>query len=193
MVARGLVGVGAGRMMWPIGSAGVTVTNTHWERRAMGDWVEEGRKAPDFTLQTHAGEKLKLSSLRGSTVILYFYPKDDTPGCTKEACGFRDLSPEFAAQDVVVLGVSPDSPESHQRFREKYDFPFTLLADPAHKVAEKYGAWREKTLYGRTSLGIVRSTFVIDTEGRVVKVFRHVRANGHAEKVAAVVEAMAAD
>ena len=158
----------------------------------MGDWIEEGRKAPDFTLQTHTGDKLKLSSLRGSYVILYFYPKDDTPGCTKEACGFRDLQPELATNQAVVLGVSPDSVESHQQFREKYDLPFTLLADPEHRVAEKYGAWREKTLYGRTSLGIVRSTFVIDPEGRVAKMFKNVRANGHAEKVAAVVETLVA-
>ncbi|MDA1041265.1 MAG: thioredoxin-dependent thiol peroxidase [Planctomycetota bacterium] len=158
----------------------------------MADWIEEGRKAPDFTLQSHAGEKLKLSSLRGSWVILYFYPKDDTPGCTKEACGFRDALPDLTARNSVVLGVSPDSPESHSRFREKYDLPFTLLADPEHTVAEKYGAWREKTLYGKKSMGIVRSTFVIDAEGRVAKLFKHVRADGHAEKVVAAVDAITA-
>ncbi|MDA0969897.1 MAG: thioredoxin-dependent thiol peroxidase [Planctomycetota bacterium] len=158
----------------------------------MADWIEEGRKAPDFTLQSHAGEKLKLSSLRGSWVILYFYPKDDTPGCTKEACGFRDALPDLTARNAVVLGVSPDSPESHSRFREKYDLPFTLLADPEHTVAEKYGAWREKTLYGKKSMGIVRSTFVIDAEGRVAKLFKHVRADGHAEKVVAAVDAITA-
>ena len=156
----------------------------------MADWIEEGRKAPDFTLQAHTGEKLKLSSLRGSTVILYFYPKDDTPGCTKEACGFRDQQADLQARDTVVLGVSPDSVESHVRFRDKYDLPFMLLADPEHRVAEKYGAWREKTLYGKKSMGIVRSTFVIDAEGRVAKVFKNVRADGHAEKVVAVVEAL---
>ncbi|MBL7194217.1 MAG: thioredoxin-dependent thiol peroxidase [Pirellulales bacterium] len=158
----------------------------------MADWIEEGRKAPDFTLQSHAGEKLKLSSLRGAWVILYFYPKDDTPGCTKEACGFRDALPDLTARNAVVLGVSPDSPESHSRFREKYDLPFTLLADPEHTVAEKYGAWREKTLYGKKSMGIVRSTFVIDAEGRVAKLFKHVRADGHAEKVVAAVDAITA-
>ncbi|MBL6832371.1 MAG: thioredoxin-dependent thiol peroxidase [Pirellulales bacterium] len=158
----------------------------------MADWIEEGRKAPDFTLQSHAGEKLKLSSLRGAWVILYFYPKDDTPGCTKEACGFRDALPDLTARNAVVLGVSPDSPESHSRFREKYDLPFTLLADPEHTVAEKYGAWREKTLYGKKSMGIVRSTFVIDADGRVAKLFKHVRADGHAEKVVAAVDAITA-
>ena len=158
----------------------------------MADWIEEGRKAPDFTLQSHAGEKLKLSSLRGAWVILYFYPKDDTPGCTKEACGFRDALPYLTARNAVVLGVSPDSSESHSRFREKYDLPFTLLADPEHTVAEKYGAWREKTLYGKKSMGIVRSTFVIDADGRVAKLFKHVRADGHAEKVVAAVDAITA-
>ena len=158
----------------------------------MADWIEEGRKAPDFTLQSHAGEKLKLSSLRGAWVILYFYTKDDTPGCTKEACGFRDALPDLTARNAVVLGVSPDSSESHSRFREKYDLPFTLLADPEHTVAEKYGAWREKTLYGKKSMGIVRSTFVIDADGRVAKLFKHVRADGHAEKVVAAVDAITA-
>lgn len=158
----------------------------------MADWIEEGRKAPDFTLQTHTGEKLKLSSLRGSTVILYFYPKDDTPGCTKEACGFRDQQADLQARNAVVLGVSSDSVESHIRFRDKYDLPFVLLADPEHRIAEKYGAWREKTLYGKKSMGIVRSTFVIDAEGRVAKLFKNVRADGHAEKVVAAVEALLA-
>lgn len=159
----------------------------------MADWIEEGQKAPDFTLQTHAGEKLKLSSLRGSHVILYFYPKDDTPGCTKEACGFRDLQADLDARGTITLGVSPDSVESHARFREKYDLPFVLLADPEHRVAEKYGAWREKTLYGKKSMGIVRSTFVIDPEGRVAKVFKNVRADGHAEKVVASVDTLLTD
>jgi len=159
----------------------------------MADWIEEGRKAPDFTLQTHTGEKLKLSSLRGSTVILYFYPKDDTPGCTKEACGFRDQQADLQARNAVVLGVSSDSVESHVRFRDKYDLPFVLLADPEHRIAEKYGAWREKTLYGKKSMGIVRSTFVIDPEGRVAKVFKNVRADGHAEKVAAIVDTLLTD
>jgi peroxiredoxin Q/BCP len=149
----------------------------------MADWIEEGSKAPDFTLPAPDGTKLKLSSLRGSTVILYFYPKDDTPGCTKEACGFRDAKAKLGKHKAVVLGVSPDSPESHEKFRKKYNLPFTLLADEGHAVAEKYGAWREKNMYGKKSMGIARSTFVIDPAGKVVKVFKAVRAEGHAEQV----------
>lgn len=149
----------------------------------MADWIEEGAKAPDFTLPTHDGTKLKLSSLRGSPVVLYFYPKDDTPGCTTEACGFRDSKAKFAKHKAVVLGVSPDSPESHEKFRAKYKLPFTLLADEGHKVAEKYGAWREKNMYGKKSMGIARSTFVIDAAGTVVKVFKAVKPAGHDEQV----------
>jgi peroxiredoxin Q/BCP len=151
----------------------------------MADWIEEGSKAPDFTLPTHDGTKLKLSSLRGQPVVLYFYPKDDTPGCTKEACGFRDAKAKLAKHEAVVLGVSPDSPESHEQFRTKYKLPFTLLADEGHAVAEKYGAWREKNMYGKKSMGIARSTFIIDADGKVAKVFKAVRADGHAEQVLA--------
>lgn len=151
----------------------------------MADWIEEGAKAPDFTLRTHDGEKLKLSSLRGSPVVLYFYPKDDTPGCTKEACGFRDARARLATQGAIVLGVSPDGPESHERFRTKYKLPFTLLCDPDHAVAEKYGAWREKNMYGKKSMGIARSTFLIDATGRVAKVFKAVKPDTHAEQVLA--------
>jgi peroxiredoxin Q/BCP len=149
----------------------------------MADWIEEGSKAPDFTLPTHDGTKLKLSSLKGTPVVLYFYPKDDTPGCTKEACGFRDAKATLAKHKAVVLGVSPDDPESHEAFRLKYKLPFTLLADVDHKVAEKYGAWREKNMYGKKSMGIARSTFIIDAAGMVVKVFKAVRADGHADQV----------
>jgi peroxiredoxin Q/BCP len=151
----------------------------------MADWIEEGSKAPDFTLPTHDGTKLKLSSLRGTPVVLYFYPKDDTPGCTKEACGFRDAKAKLAKHQAVVLGVSPDGPASHEKFRLKYTLPFTLLADVDHKVAEKYGAWREKNMYGKKSMGIARSTFIIDAAGKVARVFRAVRADGHAEQVLA--------
>jgi peroxiredoxin Q/BCP len=151
----------------------------------MADWIEEGSKAPDFTLPTHDGTKLKLSSLRGQPVVLYFYPKDDTPGCTKEACGFRDAKAKLAKHEAVVLGVSPDSPESHEQFRTKYKLPFTLLADEGHAVAEKYGAWREKNMYGKKSMGIARSTFIIDAAGTVAKVFKAVKADGHAEQVLA--------
>ena len=149
----------------------------------MADWNAVGTKAPDFTLLTHDGTKLKLSSLRGRPVVLYFYPKDDTPGCTREACGFRDAKASLARHDAVVLGVSRDGPDSHARFRATHKLSFTLLCDPDHAVAEKYGAWREKTLYGRKSMGIVRSTFVIDATGRVVKVFRAVKPDGHADQV----------
>jgi peroxiredoxin Q/BCP len=151
----------------------------------MTDWIEEGSKAADFTLPTHDGTTLKLSSLRGAPVVLYFYPKDDTPGCTKEACGFRDAMAKLVRHKAVVLGVSPDDPESHEKFRQKYTLPFTLLADVDHKVAEKYGAWREKNMYGKKSMGIARSTFIIDADGKVAKVFKAVRAEGHAEQVLA--------
>jgi peroxiredoxin Q/BCP len=156
----------------------------------MADWIEEGSKAPDFTLPTHDGTKLKLSSLRGAPVVLYFYPKDDTPGCTREACGFRDAKAKFAKHKAVVLGVSPDSPASHEKFRAKYKLPFTLLADEGHKVAEKYGAWREKNMYGKKSMGIARSTFVIDAAGTVAKVFKAVKVDGHDEQVLAVLKTL---
>jgi peroxiredoxin Q/BCP len=156
----------------------------------MADWIEEGNKAPDFTLPTHDGEKLKLSSLRGTPVVLYFYPKDDTPGCTREACGFRDAKAKFAKHRAVVLGVSPDSAASHAKFRTKYKLPFALLADEKHAVAEKYGAWREKNMYGKKSMGIARSTFVIDAAGTVVKVFKAVKPDGHDEQVLEVLKGL---
>ncbi len=149
----------------------------------MADWLEAGSKAPDFTLLTHDGTKLKLSSLKGTPVVLYFYPKDDTPGCTREACGFRDAQAKLAKRKAVVLGVSPDGAASHEKFRTKYKLPFTLLADPDHAVAEKYGAWREKNMYGKKSMGIARSTFIIDAAGRVAKVFKAVKVDGHADQV----------
>jgi peroxiredoxin Q/BCP len=158
----------------------------------MADWIEPGSKAPDFTLLTHDGTKLKLSSLRGEPVVLYFYPKDDTPGCTREACGFRDARAALAKAGAVVLGVSPDLPPSHEKFRAKYRLPFTLLSDPDHAVAEKYGAWREKTLYGKKSLGIVRSTYIIDATGKVARVFKAVRPDGHADKVLAAIAELGA-
>ena len=151
----------------------------------MADWIEEGAKAPDFTLVTHEGTKLKLSSLKGQPVVLYFYPKDDTPGCTKEACGFRDVKAKLAKAGALVLGVSPDGPESHATFRTKYKLPFTLLCDPDHAVAEKYGAWREKNMYGKKTMGLARSTFMIDASGRVVKVFKAVKPDVHAAQVLA--------
>jgi len=156
----------------------------------MADWIEEGLQAPDFTLPAHDGTKLKLSSLRGQPVILYFYPKDDTPGCTKEACGFRDSQTQLTRHKAVVLGVSPDDAESHEQFRKKYKLSFTLLTDVDHTVAEKYGAWREKNMYGKKSMGIARSTFIIDAAGKVAKVFKAVRVDGHAAQVLAALGAL---
>jgi len=151
----------------------------------MSDWVEAGRRAPAFKLTADDGRQVKLSELRGAPVVLYFYPKDDTPGCTREACAFRDRQRELARRGATVLGVSPDSIERHVKFRDKYDLNFTLLSDPDHEVAEKYGAWREKTLYGKKRLGIQRSTFLIDAAGKVARVWKAVRVDGHDEQVIA--------
>jgi thioredoxin-dependent peroxiredoxin len=147
--------------------------------------VEEGKQAPDFELPSDSGESVKLSSLRGKPVVLYFYPKDDTPGCTAQACGIRDVYSDFRDRGAVVLGVSPDDETSHVKFKQKYSLPFTLLADPDHKVAEKYGVWKERNLYGKKSMGIERSTFVIDPEGNVAKVMRRVKPDTHAQQVLA--------
>jgi peroxiredoxin Q/BCP len=145
--------------------------------------IEEGQKAPAFALSSETGERVKLSDLRGSPVVLYFYPKDDTPGCTREACEFRDEYARFRQAGAVVLGVSPDDEASHVRFKEKYSLPFTLLADPDHKVAEDYGVWVEKTMYGKKRMGIKRSTFVIDTDGNVARAMYGVKPEGHADEV----------
>ncbi len=148
--------------------------------------VEVGKPAPDFELESDAGERVRLSSLRGSPVVLYFYPKDDTPGCTLQASDIRDAWSDFEARGAVVLGVSPDSASSHERFRDKYELPFTLLADPDHEVAEQYGVWGEKEYAGKTYMGIDRSTFVIDPDGNVASVMRQVKPADHAEDVLAV-------
>ena len=148
--------------------------------------VDVGSPAPDFELESDAGERVQLSSLRGSPVVLYFYPKDDTPGCTLQACEIRDVWGDFEARGAVVLGVSPDSASSHERFRTKYDLPFTLLADPEHEVAEAYGVWVEKSMAGKTYMGIERSTFVIDPDGTVASVMREVKPAVHASDVLAV-------
>jgi peroxiredoxin Q/BCP len=147
--------------------------------------VAEGDVAPDFELASDAGEKVKLSSLRGKPVVLYFYPKDDTPGCTTQACGIRDAYGEFERAGAVVLGVSPDDEGSHVKFREKYSLPFTLLADTDHAVAEEYGAWGEKTYSGRTYMGVKRTTFVVDADGKVSKVMENVKPATHADDVLA--------
>ena len=147
--------------------------------------IEEGKPAPDFELRSDAGETIRLSELRGKPVVLYFYPKDDTPGCTTQACGIRDAYAEFEQEGAVVLGVSPDDEKSHGKFREKYALPFALLADTDHRVAEQYGVWGEKKYMGRTYLGVKRWTFVIDKDGNVKKVFPDVKPAQHAENVLA--------
>jgi peroxiredoxin Q/BCP len=149
----------------------------------MSDWIEEGAKAPDFTLQDDSGKNVKLSALRGKPVVLYFYPRDNTPGCTKEACAFRDRSDDLRERGAAVLGVSPDDVASHAKFRDKFHLNFPLLADPGHQIAEAYGAWRSKSLYGRLGLGIQRSTFLIDGKGVVRKVWRKVSVDGHDDEV----------
>lgn len=154
----------------------------------MGDWVEVGKKAPDFTLPGDDGGKIKLSSLRGKPVVLYFYPRDDTPGCTREACAFRDRKAPLAESGAAVLGVSPDTVQSHEKFRDKFSLNFPLLADTDHKVAERYGAWREKTRFGKKSMGIQRSTFLIDADGVVRKVWKSVNVDGHDEQVLEALE-----
>ena len=152
--------------------------------------IAVGDPAPDFTLQSDAGKPLTLSSLRGRPVVLYFYPQDDTETCTAQACALRDAFPRFRRAKAVVLGVSPASVASHARFREKYRLPFTLLSNPAHAVADVYGVWQEKTTFGRTYMGIARTTFVIDAEGRVARVFEKVRVKGHAEAVEAALRGL---
>jgi peroxiredoxin Q/BCP len=147
--------------------------------------VDEGKPAPDFELTSDTGEPVRLSSLRGKPVVLYFYPRDDTPGCTTQACGIRDAYAEFRKRGAVVLGVSPDDESSHVKFKEKYSLPFTLLADPGHEVAEDYGVWVERNRYGKKSMGIERSTFVIDANGNVAKSMRRVKPDTHAADVLA--------
>ena len=139
--------------------------------------------APDFTLSSDEGGEVSLSDFRGKKVVLYFYPKDDTPGCTTQACDFRDSTPSFEKLDAVVLGVSPDSVESHARFRKKHGLNFPLLADVDHTVAELFGVWKEKSMYGKTFMGIIRSSFLIDENGVIQKVWNKVKVKGHADDV----------
>ena len=152
--------------------------------------VEEGKLAPAFTLKDTNGKKVALKDLRGSYVVVYFYPKDDTPGCTKEACGFRDLWKEIQEHDAVVLGISPDGEASHAKFVKKYELPFTLLCDPDKKVMEKYGAWGEKTMYGKKVVGVIRSTTLVGPDGKVVKHWKRVASA--ADHPAKVLEALRA-
>ncbi|NCW44919.1 MAG: thioredoxin-dependent thiol peroxidase [Gemmatimonadaceae bacterium] len=145
--------------------------------------IAAGQLAPDFTLPTDTGDALTLSSLRGQWVVLYAYPKDDTSGCTTEACEFRDLFPKFKKGKAVILGISPDSVKSHQKFKAKYELPFTLLADEEKVALQAYDIWKEKSMYGRKYMGVERTTFVIDPDGRIARVFEKVKPAGHAEEV----------
>src|SRR6516162_2725351 len=158
--------------------------------KASSDGLKVGQKAPDFTALNDLGEKVKLSDLKGKKVVLYFYPKDDTPGCTREACAFRDQHAALKKLGAAVVGISADDVESHQQFRDKYRLNFPLLADPDHEVAEKYGVWREKNMYGKKFMGIQRSTYLIDADGKVAKLWKSVKVDGHDEQVLAALKAL---
>jgi peroxiredoxin Q/BCP len=145
--------------------------------------LEEGKKAPSFALKDQTGEVISLDSLKGKNVVLYFYPKDDTSGCTKEACNFRDELPKFSKLDAVILGVSPDSVESHRKFAEKYKLPFSLLSDEKKEVCDKYGVWQEKSMYGKKYMGVVRTTFIIKEKGIITKIFPKVKVDEHNAEV----------
>ena len=149
-----------------------------------------GKIAPDFTLPTDDGSPLTLKSLRGRPVVLYFYPKDDTSSCTVEACEFRDAFPHFDSANAVILGVSPDPIKSHVKFKTKYDLPFTLLSDTDKKVVTRYDVWKEKSMYGRKYMGVIRTTFVIDAKGKIRKIFANVKSAGHAAEVMATIQAL---
>lgn len=160
------------------------------ENPSMADWIEPGTKAPAFTLIDDQGTKVKLADLKGKPVVLYFYPRDDTPGCTKEACAFRDRFDEIKKTGAALFGVSGDSAESHIKFREKYSLPFPLLVDDKHTASEKYGAYREKNMYGKKSMGIQRSTYLIDADGKVAQVWKRVKVDGHDQQVIDAIKAL---
>jgi peroxiredoxin Q/BCP len=145
--------------------------------------IAEGEPAPDFELESSSGERIRLSALHGRPVVLYFYPKDDTPGCTTEACEFRDAYDDFRRRGAEVFGISPDPVAAHERFKAKHELPFTLLSDPDHEAAERYGVWTERSMYGKKFMGIKRSTFVIDADGNLAKAMLGIRPAGHAAKV----------
>lgn len=147
--------------------------------------LQEGIKAPDFTLPDQDGVLRKLSDYQGTPIVLYFYPKDDTPGCTTEACNFRDDYPNYEQAGVVILGVSPDTPKKHTKFKEKYNLPFTLFADESHEICELYDVWGRKKFMGREYDGVFRTTYVIDPTGKIVKVFENVKPDGHSAQVLA--------
>jgi thioredoxin-dependent peroxiredoxin len=154
----------------------------------MAKSLKEGDPAPEISLLTDSGEPFSLASMKGKNIILYFYPKADTPGCTKEACGFRDSSRKFSKANTVIVGVSPDTTSAQAKFKAKFDLPFTLLADPDHKVAERYGVWKEKSMYGRKYMGVERTTFLLDGYGVIKKMFPKVKVEGHAEQVLSEIE-----
>lgn len=147
--------------------------------------LQEGAAAPAIETKTDTGEDFRLADLRGKTVVLYFYPKADTPGCTTESCEFRDAMEDLKQVNAVVVGSSPDTPKAQAKFKEKFHLPFTLLADEDHSVAEDYGVWAEKSMYGKKYMGVERTTFVINSEGKIVRIFRKVKPEGHAEQVKA--------
>jgi peroxiredoxin Q/BCP len=149
--------------------------------------LKVGSKAPELKLTDETGKSFKLSSLKGKTVVLYFYPKADTPGCTTESCEFRDHSAAFAGKDAVIIGISPDTEKAQTKFKNKFTLPFTLLADADHAGAEAYGVWGEKSMYGKTYMGVMRTTFVIGPDGKIKHIFEKVKPAGHAEEVLAVI------
>ena len=151
----------------------------------------EGDKVPDFSLKADDGTTVTPATIAGKKVVLFFYPKDDTPGCTKEACGFRDAFPQFGKIDAVVLGVSPDSLESHRKFKQKYQLPFRLLSDEGHRLADAFGVWKQKSMYGLKFMGIERTTVIIDRNGRVARIFPKVKVPGHVEDVEKAVRELA--
>ena len=151
---------------------------------------EQGKKAPDFNLPSSNGETIGLKNLKGKNIVLYFYPKDDTPGCTVQACGFRDTHQEIEKQNAVILGISPDGLKSHDKFIQKFKLPFALLADESKKMAQDYGAWVEKSMYGKKYMGITRTTFVIDADGKIAKVFERVKPEGHDKEVLEALKAL---
>jgi thioredoxin-dependent peroxiredoxin len=157
------------------------------------DWIEAGAKAPAFSLPADNGKKVKLSDFKGQPVVVYFYPRDNTPGCTRQACAFRDARTDLEKLGAAVLGISTDDVASHVKFRDKHSLNFPLLADTEHEVAEKYGAWREKNMYGKKSMGVQRSTFLIDAEGKVAKVWKKVSVDGHDAQVLEALKSLLAE